>query len=270
MTTSPDEIKRKIESIDFTISLLKKERRLLRKNLYLKNDLNYFIVDAKKPEPNPDNFEYKLAKQIWSCYAIGKPFIKELCAAKDNFVYSTEHLNPEEKNSLINLCQTMSNQGWLEFNQFKSGVETTPKLSGINKNFLNGGWMESANRYLINKTLHSFANEKRVKCCNVFWNIKLKEIGSEENHPDMELDIVVELDERFYIFETKSGMIDFKKMRDMANLLDTEKSRFIVCSSDENQSSKKHSQCFLIPLPQLETKLKKLLAKGFTNESIAE
>jgi len=287
MTARANSIKKKIQSIDFAISLLEKERRLLRKDLYVEKwennpfahdkqmrktaeffyDLNYFIFDVNKAEPNSDNFEYNLAKKIWSCYPIGKPFVKELCEAKDPFVY---RLESEEKSTLIMLCQAMSTQGWLEFTPFKTGVEIIPKLTGSNKCFLKGVWMESANRYLINKTLHSFANEKKVKSCNVFWNVKLKEIGSEENAScDMELDIVVELDGRFYIFETKSGAIDFKKMTKMANLFDTEKSRFILCNSDENQSSKLYSPThLLIPLPQLEKQLKDILTKDFPNESI--
>ena len=77
MTARANSIKKKIQSIDFAISLLEKERRLLRKDLYVEKwennpfahdkqmrktaeffyDLNYFIFDVNKAEPNSDNFE---------------------------------------------------------------------------------------------------------------------------------------------------------------------------------------------------------------------
>ena len=97
----------------------------------------------------------------------------------------------------------------------------------------------------------------------MFWNVEIKKFGSVHKN-DGELDVVVELNDRYYIFETKSGVFEFRKMFDKADLFDQDfKSRFILCCLDEQWKPYHFKPHCLYPLPELEERWKNLLSQDF-------
>lgn len=222
----------------------------------------YLITECQTSAPS--DVTYKLAKQLWSCYKIALPLMKRLYKEESPFLYSLDGLGNEEKNSLANLCRTMAANSWLSFERGKAGLDIKPSVPRQHRNFLNGGWAEAVNRYLIYRTLHSYSEEHSLKY-KVLWNVCLKEIGSERlNSHDVELDIVVDLKDRFYVFETKSGeVLCLAKWIERAKIFNRDKSRFITCCMDDKVNPKLFAPYRLFALPKLEAQLKELLAKDF-------
>ena len=291
-----EDIQKQIDALDYSIELLKDRRTQLRQELYSKewkenrfaNDkqtkriaeffraLGFVIVDLKSDSQNEDDLFYRLAKQIWEFYKTDqrvKDFIKELSKieAKTTFLYPTDTWGHEERNRLNNLCKTMQDNRWITINKSEADtvLNVTSRLTPETSKFLDGGWAESITRFLINKTFSVFIKKRKMFQKKIFWNVQIKRFGS-VNANDMELDVVVELNGRFYIFETKSGVIEFRKMFDKADLFDRDgESRFILCSLDEKWRPYHFKPHLLYPLPELEERWKLLLSKDFKGE-IAE
>lgn len=213
---------------------------------------------------SPSDVTYALAKQLWSCYEIALPLLKQLYKANYMFSYPTDKHTSEERNSLMNLCQTMARHQWLTFVPAKTSLDITPTIPKQHRQFLNGGWAEAVNRYLIYKTLASYSKEHDLKY-KVLWNVCLKKIGSErQNSHDMELDIVVDLKDRFYVFETKSGeVLCLAKWIDRARIFNRDKSRFITCCMDDKVNPKLFAPYRLFALQKLESQLTEMLSKDF-------
>ena len=210
---------------------------------------------------------YPTAIQIWKCRTISLPFIKHLHRnAKQAFTYDVKNLSPSDLTDLLNLCKELAKKSWLEY-QFirKEGViEVKPSISGPPKNFLNGGWAEEINLYLIRKALDAFSKTHTIKY-KLFWDVKLKSFDSpaEKSH-DMQLDLVVEINARFYIFETKSGCtLNIDKWVDRARIFNHDQHRFITCCADENLNYKIFTPFYLFALPTLEEQFADMLKKDF-------
>ena len=112
---------------------------------------------------------------------------------------------------MLNICANFTKLGWLKFEQKKDEIVVSSSIPPQYKTFLNGGWAEEVNRYLIVKTLNDFTKAHPMKY-KLFWDVKLKHIDSTgDNKNDMQLDFIVEVKDRFYIFETKSVQCSIDK-----------------------------------------------------------
>ena len=213
---------------------------------------------------------YPIAKQIWNCRTISLPFIKHLHRnAKQAFTYDVKNLSPSDLTDLLNLCKELAKKSWLEyqFNRKEDIIEVKPSISGPPKNFLNGGWAEETNRCLIVKALDAFSKTHTIKY-KLFWDVKLKSFDSpaEKSH-DMQLDLVVEINARFYIFETKSGCtLNISKWVDRARLFNHDQHRFITCCADENLNYKIFTPFYLFALPTLEKQFADMLNEDFPDD----
>ena len=270
------------ELVPLREELVATEQRIEREwseNQYVKNrltrhaaeyfhDCGYVITECQTSSPD-DDVTYALAKQLWSCYEVALPLLKLLYKSKDPFSFQTDALTADERNSLMNLCQTMVRHKWLSFKATKTSLDIIPSIPSKHKTFLHGGWAEAVNRYLIYKTLASYSSEHDLKY-KVFWNVCLKKIGSESlNSHDMELDIVVDLKDRFYVFETKSGVaLCIAKWIDRAKIFNRDKSRFITCCMDDKVDPKLFAPYRLFALPKLESQLTELLSKDFAPQNL--
>ena len=187
---------------------------------------------------------------------------------KDGFSYSIAELPADRKTDFLNICTEMKKNGWISYTQNKSKTEllVTSSIPKKNKSFLNGGWAENVNRYLVNKVLTDYsANHKKTIKYRVFWDVKLKLLESEkDNLNDMQLDIVVQINDRFYVFETKSGTLGIQKWVERAEIFNRDGNRFLTCCIDYSSVDPKLFQPYsLLSLEHLEEQLIELLDLDF-------
>ena len=227
-------------------------------------DHGYLIVDCKTQTPS--DIPYLLAKQLWGCYHCVLPLFQELYKAKEEFVFSIEDLSTDDRTSILNFCQSLKRQNWITYQSKKKEISITPSIPKEHRNFFLGGWAEAVTRFLVYRTLSAYS-QKSNQSHKVFWNVCLKKIGSSRtNSNDMELDIVVDLGDRFYIFETKSGQVlCVDKWIDRARIFHRKNCRFITCCMDADINPKLFSPYKLFALPTLERQLTELLERDLSS-----
>lgn len=222
-----------------------------------------FIVDLQSGTRSKD--QYALAKQVWRSRAVCLPFIKALSRNKEpSFVYPRQSLSPTETSNIKNLCDTLTKHGYLAYEVSPDGFEVKPSLKGTQKYFLCGAWAEEVTLYLIDKALKKFAQEHGFGH-RLFWDVRLKRIDTDkDNSHDMQLDLVAEVGERFYIFETKSGFVlSIDKWVDRTRLFDDGKNRFITCTADDKLNPLIFKPFRLFALQTLEEQFTGVLQEDF-------
>ena len=70
------------------------------------------------------------------------------------------------------------------------------------RRFFRSVWAEQVFRYVIMKTVHEFCNPRKISL-KAFQNAYLRR--TDENKRFTELDLLVQIEKQFYIFEIKSG-----------------------------------------------------------------
>ncbi|MBN1568536.1 MAG: hypothetical protein JXA73_11875 [Acidobacteria bacterium] len=277
-----EEIQKEIAHIDYARSVLderltalKIERDQHREDRYATDRVTkqlaaYFrthelyIVELHKNGRSKDY--YDLAKQIWRSRSVCLPFIKELSKNKaPSFFYDTQALSPTEKTDLKNLCGALSKYEYLTYDQVKlDSFMIKPSLKGTQKYFLSGAWAEEVTLYLIDKTLKKFTQNHKLRH-KLFWDLKLKRIDSDkDNSHDMQLDLVAEIGDRFYIFETKSGFVlSIGKWVDRSRQFDDGKNRFITCTANGQLNPLIFSPFCLFALQTLDERFMKMLQADF-------
>ena len=136
-------------------------------------------------------------------------------------------------------------------------------FKGEAKAFLAGVFGEYGTVNLIERTLRQFAEAKNGFKYKIFHDVKLKKTDSDKPH-DIQLDLVVQLPEGFYIFETKIGQVlAVDKWVDRTRLFASEKNRFITCCADTNLNPKIFQPFLLFNLDQLQEQLTALLQKDY-------
>jgi len=117
------------------------------------------------------------------------------------------------------------------------------------------------------QTLQAFATSNKCRF-DVFYDIKLARSEATGNPVDMQLDLVAQLSDRFYVFDTKTGVLCIDKWVDRARLFGVDKrSRYVTCCIDENVPAKLFKPYVLIPLGRLREQLSEMLRKDFANET---
>ena len=92
--------------------------------------------------------------------------------------------------------------------------------------------------------------------------MKLAKIESKKMTSDMQLDVVVQLKERFYVFETKTGILGIDKWVARAKMFSVDhKSRYITCCADETIPPRLFAPYHLVSLSQLKEKMSEMLEK---------
>ena len=225
--------------------------------------LGYFIVGCQKTT-EPASVFYAIAKTILKRREDAVPFMKELYShGNEEFSYPIAGLPADRKTDLLNICTEMQKNGWISFPKSKSEILVTPSVPKRDKSFLNGGWAEEANRYLVNKVLTEYAGSHKLKY-KVFWDVRLKLIDSDRsNSHDMQLDLAVQLNEKFYIFETKSGALGIQKWVERAQIFNQNGNRFLTCCTDSSVNPKLFQPYCLLSLDLLEKQLIELLDYDF-------
>ena len=227
--------------------------------------LGYFIVGCQTKEPV--TAFYTVAKTILKRHEDAVPFLKELYQNGDKeFSYQITELPADRKSDLLNICTQMAKNGWLSFTNDKSAIHVTSSFPKKDRTFLNGGWAEDANRYLVNKVLTDYSRTHKLKF-KVFWDIRLKQIDSDgKNSHDMQLDLAVQINDRFYIFETKSGVLGIQKWVERAEIFNRDGNRFLTCCMDSSVNPKLFRPYCLLALERLEEQLTALLDRDFSSK----
>ena len=229
--------------------------------------LGYFIVGCQKTT-EPASAFYAIAKTILKRREDAVPFMKELFRhGKKEFSYPIAGLPADRKTDLLNICTEMQKNGWISFpnTKNKSEILVTSSFPKAARNFLNGGWAEEANRYLVNKVLTEYAGSHKLKY-KVFWDVRLRQIDSDrsnENDLDMQLDLAVQLNDIFYIFETKTGVLGIQKWVERAQIFSQNRNRFLTCCTDSSVNPKLFQPYRLLALDHLEEQLIELLDRDF-------
>ena len=193
------------------------------------------------------------------------PFIKVLIRGKEES-FPVENESQETLSCLLNTCKNFSNRKWIsyEYNK-KEKIINFQRLDDLKgeKQFLSGIFGEYGTAKLIEQALQEFAKEKNGFKYKIFHDIKLKKPESAHPH-DMQLDLVVQLPEGFYIFETKMGKtLAIDKWVDRTRLFAGEKNRFITCCTDETLNPIIFKPFRLFNLELLKTQLADLLRQDY-------
>ncbi len=181
------------------------------------------------------------------------------------FFYKTDKLTPIQINDVKNFCKVLEENKWLKYKYHTHSFKLTPSYTNDQKKFLQSGWSEKASICLIANTLRQFMQSRKLTP-KLFWNVELKYIDSKnKNRNDMELDLVAQVEERFYLFEVKSGNnLGIKKWVDRADLFEGKdrNNRFITCTS-EKINYHIFQPYRLFALQEIEELFTKMLEKDF-------
>jgi hypothetical protein len=132
------------------------------------------------------------------------------------------------------------------------------------RRFFRSEWAELVFRHIIMNTVHTFCNLHKISH-KVFNNVKFK--NKDEFDLYSELDLVVQIQERFYVFEVKSGpKINIMQWARRENALvdKTGLVRNIVCTIYDNIPAYIFEPQLLLNLSNIKTGLNKILAEDFT------
>lgn len=135
-----------------------------------------------------------------------------------------------------------------------------------NRRFFRSAWAEQVFRYVITKTVQTFCKSHDLSS-KAFQNVELRQKG--EDKLFTELDLVVQIEKRFYIFEVKSGpFINIMQWAKRENCLAGENDlvRNIVCTIHDNIPERVFEPQLLFKLSNIETELNKILESDFTDD----
>ena len=227
-------------------------------------ELGYRILDfTKKEQPLSTKRAALLMFRIKE-YAVPifKKFVAKACQKRD---VSLDGLEPEVKTTFLQLCDAFERLGWIETERTKHEIKIRRLNDKEAAQFWHGSWAEVVNRSLIESTLQDFAKEHKCRF-DIFFNVKLAKIDSSKTSPDMELDIIAQLRDRFYIFETKTGVLGIDKWVARAKMFSVDqKSRFITCCADEAIPPHLFEPYQLVPLSALKKTMIQMLGSDLTD-----
>lgn len=213
--------------------------------------------------------ETRAANLLFKIKEIAMPVFKKL-VAKDNREVSVEldGFDGVAKSSLLQLCDAFEKLGWIRTERTRHMLRIVRLNDKEATCFWHGSWAEYVNRSLVVKTLQAFANSRKFRF-DVFYDIKLARWESTGKPVDMQLDLVAQLADRFYVFDTKTGVLCIDKWVDRARMFGADqRSRFITCCADEDIPPRLFEPYILIPLGQLETRLMDVLNEDFADAKV--
>ena len=225
----------------------------------------YHIISLTEKQSIPHD-RSQLAFLLTKNRKILFPFVKFLLCCKDD-AFPIQDLSLEALNCLLNTCKNFSNRKWIDYKYDKKEkiikFKRLDDFKGEVRFFLSGIFGEYGTAKLIEQSLQEFAKEKNGFKYKIFHDIKLKKTSSTKQN-DMQLDLVVQLPEGFYIFETKMGKnLAIDKWVDRTRLFAAEKSRFITCCADETLNPEIFHPFQLFNLEQLKAQLTDILRQDY-------
>ena len=221
-------------------------------------ELGYRILDFTKKEHSLQTKPAALLLYRIKEYAVPifKKFVTKTCKKQ---IIPLDDLEPKVKTTFLQLCDAFERLKWIATERGKHEITICRLNDKEAAQFWFGGWAEVVNRSLVESTLQDFAKEHKCPF-DIFFDMKLAKIESEKAAPDMQLDIIAQLKDRFYIFETKTGILGIDKWVARAKMFTVDqKSRFITCCADETIPPYLFEPYQLVPLSQLKGKMAEML-----------
>ena len=241
-----------------------RERKTRRLAAYF-SDLGFRIVSCVGKEQVL--VETRAANLLFKIKEIAMPVFKKLVAkSSKEILVELDGFDGVAKSSLLQLCDAFEKLNWIKTERTKHALRIVRLNDKEATCFWHGSWAEYVNRSLVVKTLQTFANSRKFRF-DVFYDIKLARWESTGKPVDMQLDLVAQLADRFYVFDTKTGVLCIDKWVDRARMFGADqRSRFITCCADEDIPPRLFEPYTLIPLGQLEHRLKDVLNEDYSPE----
>ena len=223
--------------------------------------------DEISQQPRAD---YKLARQIFRNKRVLLPFLTKLAvevnAKKRTFEFHVP--NAEDSGHLRNFLLELEKIGYAtEWAHKKSDFFVQLPSDEHQLRFFRSMWAEQCFRYAISTVVWEFCTDNRL-AYKMFQNVKLARKG--ESALFTELDLVVQIEKRFYLFEVKSGpMVNIMQWarREAAFVTEDGPARQIVCTIHDNIPANIFEPQILMTIGGIQNRLKRLL-KSETHFSI--
>lgn len=243
-----------------------RERKTRRLAAYF-SDLGFRIVSCVGKEQMLS--ETRAANLLFKIKEIAMPVFKKLVAkSSKEILVELDGFDGVAKSSLLQLCDAFEKLNWIKTERTKHALRIVRLNDTEATCFWHGSWAEYVNRSLVVKTLQAFANSRKCRF-DVFHDVRLAKCEPTGKPIDMQLDLVAQLNDRFYVFDTKTGVLCIDKWVDRARLFSADRrSRFITCCANEDIPPRLFEPYILIPLGQLETRLMDVLNEDFADAKV--
>ena len=228
-------------------------------------ELGYRVLDFTSKEHSLQTKPAALLLYRIKEYAVPifKKFVTKTCKKQ---IIPLADLEPKVKTTFLQLCDAFERLEWIATERGKHEITICRLNDKVAAQFWFGGWAEVVNRSLVESTLQDFAKEHKCPF-DIFFDMKLVKIESEKATPDMQLDIIAQLKDRFYIFETKTGILGIDKWVARAKMFTVDqKSRYITCCADETIPPYLFEPYTLLPLSQLKEQMTRMLKEDLIND----
>ena len=228
-------------------------------------ELGYRVLDFTSKEHSLQTKPAALLLYRIKEYAVPifKKFVTKTCKKQ---IIPLADLEPKVKTTFLQLCDAFERLKWIATERGKHEITICRLNDKEAAQFWFGGWAEVVNRSLVESTLQDFAKEHKCPF-DIFFDMKLVKIESEKATPDMQLDIIAQLKDRFYIFETKTGILGIDKWVARAKMFTVDqKSRYITCCADETIPPYLFEPYTLLPLSQLKEQMTRMLKEDLIND----
>ena len=211
--------------------------------------------------------DYKLARQIFRNKRVLLPFLTELAvevnAKRRAFEFHVP--NAEDRGHLRNFLLELEKIGYAtEWTCKKSEFSVRLTSDEHLLRFFRSMWAEQCFRYAISTVVWRFCSD-RLLSYKMFQNVQLERKG--EKNLFSELDLVVQIEKRFYLFEIKSGpMVNIMQWarREEAFVTEGGPARQIVCTIHDNIPANIFEPQILMTIGGIQKRLKRLLSADFT------
>jgi len=233
------------------------------------------VIENEAELSQVPNEDYSLAKQIFKSREVLVPLMSKLAIGikdeKDTISYSISYkggmfivrqfLQNIVKQFLDNLKEKKFISTWQQKDECQYEIPL-PK-DKTKRRFFRSAWAEQVFRYAIMKTVQEFCGSRKISF-KAFQNAELRR--TDENCLFTELDLVVQIEKRFYVFEIKSGpninIIQWAK-REMVLAEGCNCVRNIVCTIYDSIPERIFEPQLLLKLNNIESELNKILEADF-------
>jgi len=234
-----------------------------------------FVIENEAEISQIPNEDYSLAKQIFKSREVLVPLLSKLAigikegkdAILSNISYKGGMFIVRQflQNIVDQFLDNLKKRELISTWQHKDECQYEIPLpeDETQRRFFRSVWAEQVFRYVIMKTVQEFCKSRKISI-KAFQNACLRRV--DENCLFTELDLVVQIERRFYVFEIKSGphinIIQWAK-REMVLVEGLDFVRNIVCTIYDSIPEKIFEPQLLLKLSSIESELTKVLEADF-------